>query len=70
MAGEPNFFLRIFIQLNPFLRRLKKLACLSSKLPDFSLAPGLGLDFVSAWNDLDTRTLASGTIHETFAILT
>ena len=24
MAGEPKFFLRIFIQLNPFLRRSYK----------------------------------------------
>ena len=40
----------------------------------FSLAPRLceqaDLDLVSAWEGLDPRTLVSGTLRETFAILT
>ena len=43
------------------------------KIPDFSLpclCKQAGLDLVSAWKDLDPRTFVSGTLRETFAILT
>ena len=52
MAGDPNFFLRNFVQLNLFLRKRKKIGVFMFKIPDFSLVPRLckqaGLDLVSA----------------------
>ena len=52
MAGYPNFFLRMFVQLNKFLRGVKKDGVLMFKVPDFSLAQRLctqaTLYFVSA----------------------
>ena len=60
----PPFFSESLFSSTSSCEGVKKVGLFMFKIPDFSLAPCLckqaGLDFVSAWEDLDPRTLVSG----------